>query len=77
MLPLSHDEVVYGRNQLQEECQAMNGRNLQLRLLYGYMFTHPGTKLLFMGCEFGQSAEWNFEGSLDWHAISVAWCKKS
>jgi 1,4-alpha-glucan branching enzyme len=63
MLPLSHDEVVYGKKSI---AGRMPGdENYKLRLLYGYMFTHPGTKLLFMGCEFGQSAEWNFEGSLD------------
>jgi 1,4-alpha-glucan branching enzyme len=66
MLPLSHDEVVYGKKSI---AGRMPGDEWQkfASLLYGYMFTHPGTKLLFMGCEFGQSAEWNFEGSLDWH----------
>jgi len=73
MLPLSHDEVVYGKHSI---LGRMPGDEWQrfanLRLLYGYMFTHPGTKLLFQGCEFGQSAEWNFQNSLDWHLLDYA-----
>ncbi|WP_317163657.1 1,4-alpha-glucan branching protein GlgB [Mucilaginibacter aquatilis] len=67
MLPFSHDEVVYGKHSMLckmpgDEWQ----RYANLRLLYSYMFTHPGAKLLFMGAEFGQNAEWDFGKSLDW-----------
>ena len=70
MLPLSHDEVVYGKRSL---LGRMPGDEWQrfanLRALYSYMYTHPGTKLLFMGAEMAQSEEWDFEQSLDWHLL--------
>jgi 1,4-alpha-glucan branching enzyme len=67
----SHDEVVHGKGSMLMKMPALEIRDraAHLRSLYGHMWAWPGKKLLFMGCEFGQSREWAYAGSLDWHLL--------
>jgi 1,4-alpha-glucan branching enzyme len=73
MLPFSHDEVVHGKYSLLGKMPGDEWQRFaNLRLLYAYMYTYPGAKLLFMGCELGEPGEWRHQGQLSWELLEQA-----